>query len=211
MKRTAALFDLDGVIFNTEPQYDIFWGGISREFRPDTPEMVAQMKGQTMVYTLDHWFSGPYEHLRDEVVRRMDIFERNMAFEYVPGFPSFLRSIRALGVRTAVVTSSNLAKMSNVFRSHPSFKASFDAILTSEDFSRSKPDPDCYLQASRRLGVPPGGCVVFEDSLNGLRSGKAAGMFTVALCTTLPQATLAPLSSLQIPDFTLARWQDYQR
>ena len=204
--KKAALFDLDGVIFHTEPLYDIFWEGISREFRPDTPEMVRQMKGQTMVYTLNRWFSGPYEHLRGEVVRRMNEFESHMVFEYVPGFQAFLEDIRSRGVRTAVVTSSNLPKMANVYRRHPEFREMFDAILTSEDFSRSKPAPDCYLVAARRLGLSPADCVVFEDSLNGLRSGTAAGMFTVALCTTLPPATLRPLSSLQLPDFTAARW-----
>lgn len=204
--KKAALFDLDGVIFHTEPLYDVFWEGISREFRPDTPEMVSQMKGQTMVYTLDRWFSGPYEHLRPEVIRRMNEFESHMAFDYVPGFLVFLEDIRSRGVRTAVVTSSNLPKMANVYRCHPRFKAMFDTILTSEDFSRSKPDPDCYLVAARRLGLPPADCVVFEDSLNGLRAGNAAGMLTVALCTTLEPSALRPLSAFQLPDFTAASW-----
>ena len=135
--RTAALFDLDGVIFNTEPLYDIFWEGISREFRPDTPEMVRQMKGQTMVYTLNRWFSGPYEHLRGEVVRRMNEFESHMAFEYVPGFQTFLEDIRSRGMRTAVVTSSNLPNMANVYRRHPEFLEMFQDYISADEFKDS--------------------------------------------------------------------------
>ena len=68
----------------------------------------------------------------------------------------------------------------------------FDAILTSEDFERSKPDPDCYLKAAQRLGVEVGDCVVFEDSFNGLKSGRAAGMYVVGLSTTNPAEAIRP-------------------
>jgi HAD superfamily hydrolase (TIGR01509 family) len=68
----------------------------------------------------------------------------------------------------------------------------FDAILTSEDFERSKPDPDCYLKAAQRLGVNVGDCVVYEDSFNGLKSGRAAGMYVVGLSTTNPATAIRP-------------------
>ncbi|MBR1872953.1 MAG: HAD family phosphatase [Bacteroidales bacterium] len=199
--KTVALFDLDGVIFDTEPQYDIFWGGICRDFMPEDPGMVSQMKGQTLTFILERWFSGSRETLRDEVVRRLNDFERGMKFLYVNGFPEFLAWLRERGARCAVVTSSNIPKMENVYRSHPELSRDMDLILTSEDFARSKPAPDCYLQAAARFNVGPEDCVVFEDSLNGLRSGRAAGMTVVGLATSLSKEVICPLSDIQIDDF----------
>ena len=100
------------------------------------------------------------------------------------------------------MTSSNRQKMASVYRAHPEFKVIFDAILTSEDFAESKPSPDCYLKAAARFGVPPMECVVFEDSFNGLRAGRAAGMKVVGLTTTNPESSIKELSDFQIPDYT---------
>ena len=111
--------------------------------------------------------------------------------------------MRQKGVKTAVVTSSNQPKMQAVYQARPEFCELFDAILTSEDFERSKPDPDCYLKAAARLGVDKKDCVVFEDSFNGLKSGRAAGMFVVGLATTNAAEKIAPLCDKVIDDYTL--------
>lgn len=197
----AALFDLDGVIFNTEPQYDRFWEEMAARFRPDAPEMVQKIKGTTLVSTLDAWFSGPYEKDREELVRRLDAFEAQMEFPYIQGFEAFFNDLLQRGIRAAVVTSSNRIKMEQVYRSHPEFAPRFDAILTSEDFRASKPDPDCYLKAAARLGVSPSDCIVFEDSRTGIQSGKGAGAYVVGLVTTLPEAAVRALADLTVHDF----------
>ena len=92
--------------------------------------------------------------------------------------------------------------MESVYRYQPGFRTLFDAILTSEDFEQSKPHPDCYLRAAQRLGAQINECIVFEDSFNGLRSGRAAEMKVVGLATTNPVEAIAPLSDLQISDYT---------
>jgi HAD superfamily hydrolase (TIGR01509 family) len=102
---------------------------------------------------------------------------------------------------TAVVTSSNQPKMESVYRYQPGFKSLFDAILTSEDFAKSKPDPDCYLRAAARLGARTDECIVFEDSFNGLRSGRAAEMKVVGLATTNTAESISVLSDIQIDDY----------
>ena len=91
--------------------------------------------------------------------------------------------------------------MESVYKHHPEFKSLFDAILTSEDFERSKPDPDCYLKAAARFGATPVACVVFEDSFNGLKSGRAAGMRVVGLATTNRAEDIAPLCDIVIADY----------
>ncbi len=199
----AALFDLDGVVFDTEPQYTVFWGAQCREFHPEHPGLEHEIKGQTLVQIYDAWFDGPLLSKRDVITERLNEFEQQMDYCYVPGFEAFIRELRRQGVQTAVVTSSNVPKMEAVYRHRPEFRSLFDAILTAEDFTRSKPEPDCYLEAARRFGVEPQQCVVFEDSFNGLKSGRAAGMYVVGLATTNAADAIRPLCDRVVSDFTI--------
>ena len=125
-----------------------------------------------------------------------------MHYDFIAGFEALVADLHAHGVRTAVVTSSNVPKMESVYRYQPGFRSLFDAILTSEDFEHSKPDPDCYLKAAERLGAQIDECIVFEDSFNGLRSGRVAQMAVVGLATTNSAEAIAPLSDIQITDYT---------
>ena len=197
----AALFDLDGVVFDTEPQYTVFWGAQCREFHPEHPGLEHEIKGQTLVQIYDAWFSGPLADKQPLITERLDAYEQQMSYDYVPGFEAYIRSLRQQGVKTAVVTSSNVSKMQAVYRHRPEFKELFDAILTAEDFERSKPDPDCYLKAAAHFGVAPEECTVFEDSFNGLKSGRAAGMTVVGLSTTNDADAIRPLCDRVISDF----------
>ncbi len=197
----AALFDLDGVVFNTEPQYTVFWGAQCREFHPEHPGLEQEIKGMTLVQIYDAWFSGELADKQALITERLNDYEGQMSYDYVAGFEAYIHSLRSQGVKTAVVTSSNQPKMEAVYRSHPEFKGLFDAILTAEDFERSKPDPDCYLKAAERFGIAPEHCVVFEDSFNGLKSGRAAGMYVVGLATTNSAEAIRPMCDEVITDY----------
>ena len=201
MKMKAALFDLDGVVFNTEPQYTVFWGEQCREFHPEHPGLEHEIKGQTLVQIYDAWFAGPLADKQELITERLNEFEKQMDYAYIAGFEDYIKDLRKQGIKTAVVTSSNQIKMEAVYQHHPEFKDLFDAILTSEDFERSKPDPDCYLKAAERFGVSPEDCVVFEDSFNGLKSGRAAGMRVEGLATTNPADRIRPLCDEVIRDY----------
>ena len=201
MKMKAALFDLDGVVFNTEPQYTVFWGEQCREFHPEHPGLEHEIKGQTLVQIYDAWFAGPLAEKQQLITSRLNEFEKQMDYAYIAGFEDYIKDLRKQGIKTAVVTSSNQIKMEAVYQHHPELKDLFDAILTSEDFERSKPDPDCYLKAAERFGVIPEDCVVFEDSFNGLKSGRAAGMRVVGLATTNPAERIRPLCDEVINDY----------
>ena len=197
----AALFDLVGVVFDTETQYSVFWGSICRQYHPEHPGLEHEIKGSTLTQIYDRWFSGDLAAEQESITRRLDAYEEGMHYDFIDGFETLVADLHAHGVLTAVVTSSNVPKMESVYRYQPDFKNLFDAILTSEDFSESKPSPDCYLKAAERLGAQIDECVVFEDSFNGLRSGKAARMTVVGLATTNPAEAIAPLSDLQISDY----------
>ena len=200
-KFKAALFDLDGVVFDTEPQYTVFWGGICRQYHPEHPGLEHEIKGQTLTQIYDRWFSGPLLSEQDSITARLNDYEQQMHYDYIAGFEPLIATLHHHGVKTAVVTSSNIPKMESVYRYQTGFCSLFDAILTSEDFERSKPDPDCYIKAAQRLETENDECIVFEDSFNGLKSGRAAGMTVVGLATTNTVEAIKPLSDLQLKDY----------
>ena len=198
MQRSIALFDLDGVILDTEGSYTAFWDDYgSRHF--SEKDFGLKIKGQTLVKILGDYF--PEENERKAITDAINDFERKMSYPFVPGVENYIKSLKSNGIRTAVVTSSNLLKMENVYRCHPGFREMFDMILTSEDFSESKPSPYCYLKAMRLFGAGPEDCVVFEDSLAGLQAARASGAFVTALTTTNPEEVVREYADLVIRDF----------
>lgn len=197
----AALFDLDGVIFDTEPLYTEFWERQGQQYKPDITDFAHRIKGMTLVQIYDQYYPGETA-LQQRITAALNDFEAHMPFNFIPGAHEFLLKLRQKGIKTAVVTSSNQAKMAQVYRQHPDFKTLFDAILTSEDFTRSKPDPECYLTGARSLGAAPAECVAFEDSVNGMRSVKRAGIYLVGLVTTNPREVVEKYADELIDDFT---------
>ena len=105
----AALFDLDGVVFDTEPQYSIFWGSQCRLYHPERPGLEHEIKGQTLTQIYDQWFSGPLEKEQPVITDRLNEYESHMHYDYIEGFEQMIADLRAHGVKTAVVTSSNLS------------------------------------------------------------------------------------------------------
>ena len=156
------LFDFDGVLVDTETQYSRFWDGIGRDFL-GVEDFGWTIKGQTLKQIYGKHIVS--EEDREKVTLLLDEFERNMSYDFLPGVPEFLATLKSAGIRTAIVTSSNDKKMANVHRAHPELSSMIDRILTSEDFTRSKPDPECFLKGMEVLGASPSETVVFEDSL----------------------------------------------
>ena len=196
----ACLFDLDGVVFDTEPLYTLFWRNLDKRLRPNIDNFEHIIKGQTLVQIYDKYFAGE-EKKQEEITAFVNEYEQNMSFNYITGFEDFVKDVRSKGIKTAVVTSSNLEKMLNVYNKHPEFKGYFDEILTSEDFEESKPSPDCYFKAAARFGVSPKECIVFEDSFNGLRSGIASGARVIGLATTNSMAEIEPYTKEVISNY----------
>lgn len=200
-KCIAALFDFDGVVMDTETQYSLFWNEIGKQYFPQIEEFGRIIKGQTLVNIYAKYFAG-MEKEQQDITARLNQFEKDMAYEYIPGVVDFMKDLRAHGVKMAIVTSSNDLKMANVYKAHPELKQLVDRILTAEMFTRSKPAPDCFLLGAEVFGTVPQNCVVFEDSFHGLEAGNAAGMAVVGLCTTNPKEAIADKCKLVMPDFT---------
>lgn len=199
-KCKCALFDLDGVVFDTETQYSIFWGGEARRYHPEIPGLEYKIKGMPLTEIYETYFADVRDEW-DDITGRLNEFEKSMKYDYINGFLPFIDHLRKAGIKCAVVTSSNRPKMESVARQRPELSDLFDAILTAEDFTKGKPDPDCYLMGMARFGCTKDETIVFEDSINGLKSGRASGAYVVGLATTNPADVVAEYSDLVIRDF----------
>lgn len=195
----AGLFDLDGVILDTEGLYSRFWGEQGRLFCPDVPDFTAKVKGRTLTDLLATYF--PEKEQAERVIRSLSEFERQMPFRFIAGADGFIQDLKAHGVKLAIVTSSNEEKMAEVYRVLPQLKEWFDVIVTADKITRSKPDPECYLLAAKELQYAPARCIVFEDSFSGLKAGRGAGMKVIGLATTNPPETIRDKADAVIPDF----------
>lgn len=203
MKTKAFLFDLDGVVIDTESQYTVFWDMVGRDFL-NIDDFGPKIKGQSLKKIFDEHFSVCTEEQISQIKKMMYELEAELKINYIFGAKDFiLRSLNE-GIKTAIVTSSTRRKMDVVYKQLPEMKEMFDAVLTSEDFppGRGKPDPDCYLIAAERLGVPVENCVVFEDSYSGLQSGKSARMKVVGLATTHTKEEISDKADIVVSDFT---------
>jgi HAD superfamily hydrolase (TIGR01509 family) len=120
----------------------------------------------------------PPEEINAEVVRRLEAVYR----EELPLLDGAVEAVEALAARwpLGLASSSNRELIDLVLRVS-GLERWFAATVSSEEVPRGKPAPDVYLEAARRLGVPPGRCTAVEDSENGIRSAKAAGMRVVAI------------------------------
>ena len=180
----AVVFDLDGVIVDSEQVWDDVREDYVRETGGTyTDESARDMMGMSS----PEWSRYMAEALRvpgtpEEI--NTAIVERMLARygEAPPLLPGAVEAVRRIGawVPLAIASSSNRELIDVVLRVS-GLAADFDVIVSSEEVPRGKPSPDVYLEAARRLGVDPARCGAVEDSNNGIRSAEAAGMWVVAV------------------------------
>ncbi|MGM9828329.1 MAG: HAD family hydrolase [Muribaculaceae bacterium] len=192
----GALFDLDGVLVDTEGIYTEFWSDMDRRFPTGVAGFAQVIKGSTLTNILDTYF--PDKSVQDRIVDMLKQHERDMRYRLFDGVAELLAALRQRGFRMAIVTSSNRAKMKHLFAQLPELEKSMDIVITDEDISRSKPDPEGYLLAAERLGIPAEECYIFEDSLNGLRAARAAGGVVVGVATTNPRKVVEEMSDITV-------------
>ncbi len=214
----AFLFDFDGLILDTETASRAGWAWLYREHGYELPPE----KWALMVGTVDGWDPmGHLETLVGEPLEAEALNERRYAHELSlleaeelrPGIAEYLAAAELHGLKRAIVSSASrrwielhLARLERAI--------GWDAIVTADhDAERAKPRPTLYLEALDLLGVSPDEAVVFEDSPNGIRAAKAAGMFVVGIPNTvtrelgLEEADLVVESLADLPpDDLLARF-----
>ena len=191
----GVLFDLDGVLLDSEGQYSVFWAAMDKEYSTGVPNFADYIKGFHLTRILKYFAD---EEIRQEVLGKLLAFERQMLFEFFPGALDFVKQLRAAGVPMAIVTSSDKKKMQALFSQYPEFPELFDKVVTGDMVTRAKPDPDCFLMGAKQLGLDIKDCVVLEDSRNGLLAGKASGAKVVGIATTLPAEQVSALCDLMV-------------
>ena len=200
------LFDFDGVIADTETQYTEFWNKMGKDYL-GLEDFGHTIKGQTLIQIFGKHFDGMIKE-QEEIVPQLNEFEANMSYNYIPGAEAFMKELKTAGIPIAIVTSSNNMKMSNAYKAHPELPELIDKVLTSEYFSKSKPDPECFLKGMEVLGGSPEETVIFEDSFHGLAAGRASGAKVIGLATPNKREAIAPLCDMVIDDFLGLTVQD---
>lgn len=188
----AALFDLDGVLIDSETIYSRFWSEMGRKFRPDVPTLATDIKGTTLTHILGTYFP---QEIHADITKQLDELERNMPFDIKPGVWDLLASLTERNVPAVMVTSSNEHKMSRLWDQQPELRGFFKGIVTADMIHHSKPDPEGYLLGAAIADVPARNCVVFEDSEQGVMAGQRAGAYVVGVAGTLPAAVISPYSN----------------
>jgi len=205
-KNIAALFDLDGVLIDSETLYTAFWDKMGKLYRLPSPTFAYDIKGSTLKEILDKYFPDP--QIRAGLVDQIHQFENEIIYPIMPGAYEFVNSLRAHGIKTAVVTSSDNVKMNYLYGQHPEFKAHFDVVIDGSQVTHSKPDPEGYLLAAERLGCDPHDCYVFEDSHKGLEAGRRSGATVIGTATTYPREIIAETADAVIGGFEEFRMED---
>jgi HAD superfamily hydrolase (TIGR01509 family) len=182
----AFLFDFDGLILDTELASRAGWELLYREHGHELPPE----KWATIVGTYGSW--DPMTHLEElvgEPLEREALNERRAAHELAlieaeelrPGIAEYLAAARRLGLKRAIVSSSS-RRWVEMHLERFEESVGWDAICTADlEPSRAKPAPTLYLEALEQLGLGPDEAIAFEDSPNGVRAAKAAGIYCVAV------------------------------
>ena len=113
----------------------------------------------------------------------------------LPGALEFVAACRRRGLKLAVATSADRMKLAGMLLEIGLLPDRFDAIVTGDDIAHKKPDPEIFLTAAKRLGLPAAACLVVEDAGSGVRAAKAAGSRCLALTTSLDAGTLRSLGA----------------
>jgi HAD superfamily hydrolase (TIGR01509 family) len=200
----AVVFDLDGVIADTEQVWDEVRERLVRErggrwHDRAQADMMGMSSPEWSAYMHDELgLAETPEEINDEVVRRMLARYRSG----VPLLDGAVEAVERLAAAfTLAVASSSNRPLIDAVLDAAGIAGRFAATVSSEEVARGKPAPDVYLEAARRLGVAPERCAAVEDSANGLRSAHAAGMRVLAL----PNAHYPPApDALALADVVLA-------
>ncbi len=207
----GAIFDMDGVLVNNlechveafkiiglEMGYDLTVEKVRSVFGRSTVDMLSGMTGLEI---------GAEEGLELDA-RKEDIYRQlarpRLREMMVPGLLELLEFFKSASVKMAVASSGPDGNVDMVLDGLGIGKY-FSAVVTGSQVKKAKPDPECFLKAAREIGIPPEDCVVFEDSIAGIRAALASGGRCVALTTTHTREEVAALD----PDMIVTDFEEY--
>jgi beta-phosphoglucomutase family hydrolase len=205
----AAIFDMDGTLVDNMQYHTRTWikllGEQGTPMHPD--EFLRRTAGWTNAEIL-RALINPDMSAEDiaALAERKESAYREMFRPHlkpVPGALAFLEALKTSGVPMAVATAAPTPNIDFTLDG-AGLRAYFDVVVGAADITRGKPDPEIFLKAAERLGVPPDACLVFEDATSGIEAARRAGMRTVVITTTLDTDSVRDLPHViaTAPDFT---------
>lgn len=188
--KKGAIFDMDGLLLDTERLYQESWVEMAKQFGqtpdPAFPPAVSGTSGEGMREVIRRYYPAVDAHaFQAGCMARVDGILDRQGPPVKPGARELLEYLRARGVKIAVASSSGRERISANLRA-AGLERFFDAVVSGQQVERGKPEPDIFLLAAREIGCPPEDCYVFEDSINGVRAGMAAGCVTVMVPDLVP-------------------------
>ena len=205
----ALIFDMDGVIIDSNPVHREAWVTFNRRFGLETTEaMHESMYGKRNDEIVRNFFGDlPPEEVFSRGAAKEILYRQMIAGRIqdclVPGISEFLERYR--GVPMAVATNAEAANLDCILDG-AGLRGYFRVVLNGSQVKNAKPHPEIYLRAADDLGVSPANCVVFEDSHSGVRAARSAGMKVIGICTTYGYL---PDTDISIDNFfsgDLAEW-----
>ena len=207
MKQYAAIFDMDGTLVDNNPYHFKTWKQLFEEYNrvEVTPELYNEkLSGVPGMVIMRNFFGDDYTE--EQMTQMFADKTRNYKEAYAPyvapinGLERFLTELKNAGVKLAVASSATAANIEFILSKLP-LNNLFDAVIDGPRVSKAKPNPDIFLKAAEDMGVRPENCVVFEDSLSGVKAGNAAGMKVVGITTSHTADELQPVHRV-ITDYT---------
>lgn len=196
MKDIGALFDLDGVLIDSEDEYTRVWSKVHEIYPTGIDNFPKLIKGMTLDNIIGTYYkpSGRDKEIRD----KLHELESQMTYHWLPGAKEFIEWLIQENIPTALVTSSDEEKMAHLRQQLPELEQMMTAIVTADKINRSKPDPEGYLLAAQLLKITPERCAVFEDSMQGVKAGKASGAYVIGVSGTLPADVIRPFCNIVV-------------
>jgi beta-phosphoglucomutase family hydrolase len=191
----AVIFDMDGVLVDTNPFHVQKWEALLTEYSIpfDRKELPRQVLGPANDPTLRHFFgeritAEDRQRLSEELEAR---FRRAFAPHAKPlaGVERLIAECREQGVLLALASAA-MSKNVNFILDALKLRPYFRAVLTNDEITQSKPSPEIFLKTAGKLGLPPAACVALEDSFAGVEAAKRASMKCVAVASTFPAPEL---------------------
>ena len=181
---TAVLFDMDGLVLDTEKLYTRFWQEAAKALGyPMTKEQALGMRSLNRgagLAKMQSYF-GPkvdYDKIRNKRIELMDVFVEREGVTLKPGIHELLDYLKEHGIKTAIATSSPMER-TLLYLGSVGLEQSFDELVSGYMVEKGKPEPDIYLYAAEKLGVKPSECMVLEDSPAGILAAHRAGCLPV--------------------------------
>ncbi|MGZ3757054.1 MAG: HAD family hydrolase [Mucilaginibacter sp.] len=202
----SAIFDMDGTLVDNTPYHFKSWQVLFEKYNLGQLSIDTyhqEISGIPIMNTLKGLFPADDQDQLNALLKEKEDLYRSLYAPFaapINGLENFLTELKNAGVKMAMASSATVDDI-NFILSHVAIRDDFNAIIDGSRASKSKPNPQIFLKAAEELNARPEDCVVFEDSIAGIKAANAAGMKVVGITTGNSANKLQP-SDLVITDYT---------